>query len=58
MSAPQSFACPSGKVCYRRADARNTLAKIRGKRATGKSKRHESKAYECDLCSSWHLTSR
>lgn len=56
--------CPLGKVRYRdKQEALNTLHKIQVKASYEKSdggqiNRRECRAYECDCCHGFHLTSK
>lgn len=56
--------CSMGKVRYRdKQEALNTLHKIQVKALyeqsdAGQTKRRECRAYECDCCHGFHLTSK
>lgn len=56
--------CPLGKVRYRdKQEAISTLHRIQLKagyeeRGQGETKRRECRAYECDCCHGFHLTSK
>jgi hypothetical protein len=50
--------CPTGKQSFRtELDAKMALAFIARKRHTGRAK-EESRAYRCESCRRWHLTSK
>ncbi len=50
--------CPTGKIRYRSEDqASRELASTR-RPTRFRRRRHERRAYQCDVCHGWHLTSQ
>lgn len=50
--------CACGKISYfSEAEARSQLDELR-ERAKGNPRRRESRAYACNECGGWHLTSK